>query len=299
MSLAIVTTSHKPDFPSFLRLHASVLEHTDPSTLHIVAVPEIDVPLFESIGSRRLRVVSERDTLPRRFVSVTRLTRIPRIPRGFRIAALNITRPWPPIRGWILQQMVKLAVVSQLEVDVALIIDSDVLLVRRVEESMFRDPDGVVRLYRLPDGITPDMTRHLAQRAKALQLLDLPGGEACSPDYIAGIVSWDPSLVRRMLARLETTTGRPWQDCVGQSLDFSEFITYGTYVMLLADADRRAFLGDRSLSHSHWGPTPLTMDAARRFVDMLAPEDLAIHVQSNTSTEESVLRYIAAEVARR
>ena len=40
------------------------------------------------------------------------------------------------------------------------------------------------------------------------------------------------------------------------------------------------------------------MDAARRFVDTLTPEDLAIHVQSNTSTEESVLRYIAAEVAR-
>ena len=298
MSLAVVTTSHKPDFSSFVRLHDSVLEHTDPSTPHIVAVPGIDVPLFESIGSSRLQVMSERETLPRRFVSVTRLARIPRIPRGFRIAALNSTRPWPPIRGWILQLMVKLAVVSELEVDVALIIDSDVLLVRRVDESMFRDHDGVVRLYRLPDGITPDMTRHLAQRAKALRLLGLTGGEPDHPDYIAGIVSWDPALVRQMLVRLESTTGRHWQDCVGQSLDFSEFITYGTYVMLLADTSRRAFLGDRSLSHSHWGPTPLTMDAARRFVDTLTPEDLAIHVQSNTSTEESVLRYIAAEVAR-
>lgn len=298
MSLAIVSTSHRPDFPSFARLHASVLDHTDPSTPHIVAVPGIDVPLFESIGSSRLRVVSEQETLPRRFVPATRLARIPGIPRGFRIAAVNSTRPWPPIRGWILQQMVKLAVVSQLEVDVALIIDSDVLLVRSVDEAVFRRHDGIVRLYRLPGGITPDMTRHVTQREKALRLLGLSAGEEESPDYIAGIVSWDPGLVRQMLGRLEETMERRWQDCVGQSLDFSEFITYGTYVMLLADPRRRAFLGDRSLSHSHWGPTPLTMDAARRFVGTLAPDDLAIHVQSNTSTDDSVLRFIAREVAR-
>lgn len=299
MSLAVVTTSHKPDFPSFARLHASVLEHTDPSTRHIVAVPAIDVPLFESLGSARLTVMSEQATLPPRFVPATRLARIPRIPRGFRIAALNVHRPWPPIRGWIFQQMVKLAVVSELQVDVALIIDSDVLLVRPVEEPTFRRRDGVVRLYRLPGGITPDMRRHLAQRAKARALLGVGEGESDSPDYIAGIVSWDPSLVRDMLVRIEATTGRHWQDCVGQSLDFSEFITYGTYVMTLALPDRRTFVGERSLSHSHWGPTPLTMDAAQRFLETLAPDDLAVHVQSNTSTAEAVLRFIAEGVARR
>jgi hypothetical protein len=296
MSLAIVTTSHRPDFPSFVRLHASVLEHTDPSTQHIVVVPGLDVPLFESLESSRLTVVSERATLPSRFVPATRLARIPRLPRGFRIAALNTTRPWPPIRGWILQQMVKLAVVSELEVDVALIIDSDVLLVRPVKEAAFRS-DGVVRLYRLPDGITPDMTRHLAQRAKARHLLGVDTTESQSPDYIAGIVSWDPTLVRDMLVRIEATTGRRWQDCVGQSLDFSEFITYGTYVMMLAEPSRRTFVGDRSLSHSHWGPTPLTMDTAQHFVEALAPDDLAIHVQSNTSTDEAVLRFIAEGVS--
>ncbi|WP_461476548.1 DUF6492 family protein [Microbacterium sp. HJ5] len=299
MTLAIVTTSHKPDLRSFARLHASVLEHTNPSTQHIVAVPAIDAPLFESIGSARLTVVSERAALPKRFIPATRLARIPRLPRGFRIAALNATRPWPPIRGWILQQMVKLAVVSELQVDVALIIDSDVLLVRPVDESTFRTSDGVVRLYRLPDGITPDMRRHLAQRAKALALLGVAETESHSPDYIAGIVSWDPSLVRDMLARIETTTGRHWQDCIGQSLDFSEFITYGTYTMLLAEPARRTFVGERSLSHSHWGPTPLTMAAAHRFVDTLAPDDLAIHVQSNTSTDETVLRFIADAAAAR
>ena len=67
----------------------------------------------------------------------------------------------------------------------------------------------------------------------------------------------------------------------------------------LAEPSRRSFTGDRSLSHSHWGPTPLTMDAARRFVETLESDDLAIHVQSNTSTDEAVLQFIAEGVARR
>lgn len=297
MSMAIVTTSHRPDAATFARLHASVVAHTDSTTRHIVVVPHIDVPLFESIGSPRLEVLSEREVLPRRFVAATRLARIPRIPRGLRIAAVNVQHPWPPIRGWIFQQIVKLALVSELDTDVAVIIDSDVLLVGRLDESMFRDNDGVARLYRLPGGITADMTRHRTQQAKALSLLGLDRAETDSPDYIAGIVSWDPALVRTLLARIESTTGRRWQDCIGGSLDFSEFITYGTYVMSLAEPSRRAFVSDRSLSHSHWGPTPLTMATAHLFVQALDDDDVAVHVQSNTSTDDAVLRFIAEEAA--
>lgn len=299
MTAAVVSTSHGPDFATFARLHESVRRHTDSSVRHVVAVPHIDLPLFRSISSERLDIVTERELLPRRFLSTTRLGRIPRIPRGFRIASVNITRPWPPIRGWILQQMVKLAVVSGLDVDVALVIDSDVLLVRDLDESTFRDADGTVRLYRQPQGITADMRRHVAQRDKALELLGLSEAEPDSPDYIAGIVSWDPSLVRAMLVRLESETGRRWQDAVGQSLDFSEFITYGTFVMSLAPASSRSLCADRSLSHSHWGPTPLTMDSAREFVEMLPADDVAVHVQSNTSTDEAVLRFIAEQAALR
>lgn len=299
MSLAIITTSHRPDAETFFRLHASVVAHTEASTRHIVVVPEMDVSLFESIGSPRLEVVSERDVLPRRFIPATRLARIPHLPRGLRIAAVNATRPWLPVRGWILQQIVKLALVSALDADVAVVIDSDVLLIGRLDESMFRDTEGVTRLYRLPHGITADMTRHRAQRAKALRLLGLTRQEMDSPDYIAGIVSWDPAVVRQLLTRIESTTGRRWQDCIGGSLDFSEFITYGTFVMSLADPRTRTFVSDRSLSHSHWGPTPLTMETAQPFVDDLDGEDIAVHVQSNTSTDDAVLRYIAARAAAR
>ncbi|WP_425956200.1 DUF6492 family protein [Xylanimonas sp. McL0601] len=297
MSLAVVTTSYRPDFASFARLHESVAKYTDPSVRHIVAVPGADVPLFESIDSSRLEVINQRQVLPRWFVETTRLARLPYLPRGFRVASINLARPWLPIRGWILQQIVKLAVVAELDVDVALILDSDVLVIRPIEESTFRRPDGVVRLYRKPNGIWAGMKRHVAERRRALELLAVGEVEAESPDYIGGIMSCDPALVREMLARIQEVTGQRWQDCVGSSLDFSEFITYGTYVMSLADESKRSFVSDDSLCLSHWDLNALDLEAARLFLAGLKSSDLAIHIQSNTGTSDAVLEFVAAQAA--
>lgn len=170
MSLVIVTPSHAPDFADFKYLHASVVRNTDAMTRHIVVVPDEDVRLFSSVRGGQLVVRGYRSLLPREIRSTTRLARLPWLPRGYRIAAINIRRPWPPLRGWILQQIVKMALVRELDEDVALLIDSDVLVARPLTESKFRHGTAV-RLYRLPHGLNPAMKRHLAWRRTAHELL--------------------------------------------------------------------------------------------------------------------------------
>jgi hypothetical protein len=297
MTLTVLTASHGPDFASFARLHASVVRNTDPDVQHVVVVPDAHVDLFRTVATSRLDVRGYRQVLPRRFLQTTWLAGLPGLPRGFRVAALNAARPWPPVRGWILQQVVKLAVAAALESDVALLVDSDVLVVRPLEEPTLRNGAGTVRLYRRPGGITPDMTRHVAQRRRALDLLGLHGVEPGSPDYISAFVSWDPVLVRACLGQIEAKTRRRWWDVVAGSLDLSEFITYGTYAMTLAGAEARGFVRDRSLCHSHWDPSPLDLAAARRFLAAMPADDLAIHIQSNSGTDESVLEYLARAAA--
>ena len=290
MSLTIVTPSHAPDLPSFRRLHTSVLRWTDPGVRHIVAVPDRDVPQFRDDRDERLEVIGYRAVLPREFLSTTRLARLPGLPRGYRIGAVNIRRPWPPIRGWMLQQVVKLAVVSRLEDDVALLIDSDVLAIAPLEETVFRHDDAV-RLYRLPHGVDAGMTRHLRWLAESARLLGLPTPEADSPDYIAPFNSWSPDVVRSTLDRVTAVTGMPWSRAVGGALDFSEFMLVGAYAT--TQDPGRTFAADRSLCHSHWDPRPLDLAGAREFVDGLAPDDLAIHIQSNSSTPAEVLEWVA------
>lgn len=295
MTLVVVTASHKPDFTDFAQLHASVLRNTDAAVRHIVVVPDDDVPLFSSLDKGRLVVRGERTLLPREIRTTTWLARLPRLPRGFRIAAVNVRHPWPPLRGWILQQIIKLALVSELDEDVALLVDSDVLIARPLTENRFRCGKAV-RLYRLPEGITPTMTRHLAWRHTAHELLRPAEEDPQSPDYITSFVSWSPNVVRNCLARVEDQSGLPWYNAIGRRLEFSEWILYGTYATTIASPEQ-TFASDLSLSHSYWGGLgPLTRSAAEEFLAAMPSSALAVHVQSNSGTTEEVRRLIADAV---
>jgi Family of unknown function (DUF6492) len=287
MTLAIVTPSYAPDFLRFRRLHESVVQHAPPDVMHHVLVPPPDVGRFSSIDSPRLRVLRQPEVLPKQFVTTTRLSRIPHLPRGYRVGALNLRRPWPPIRGWVLQQMVKLAFVSTLDADVALLIDSAVLLVREFSEETFRR-EGSVRHYRVPHAV------HSGWRQTAARLLDLgkPGDDHA--DYNAGVVSWSPAIVRELLARIEAVSSLPWATVIGSQLDVSECFLYDEYLAAMGTPAQKAFTSDQNFCHSYWGT--LTLASADEFLESMPATDIAIWVQSNSDTSESELDYIAAKV---
>lgn len=289
--MVIVTPSFAPDFIAFERLHASVLQFTDESVRHLAIVPDRDVKKFSTLASQRLQVVSENDVLPRRLLLTSALARIPKLPRGFRVSAINMRRPWPPIRGWILQQLLKFSVVSKLDEDLALLIDSDVQLVRQVQATTFRTADGTVRVFRQPQGIVDGMDRHQVWQRTAVRLLGVDP-ETDSPDYISSFTSWNPSLVRECLGKIADVNGREWFDCLSGELDFSEFILYGTYVMCLAETRHRTFVSNRSLCHSYWETTPLLEANVPEFLAGIEPTDVAVLIQSNSGTSEHVLKLV-------
>ena len=88
-----------------------------------------------------------------------------------------------------------------------------------------------MRLYEKPGAVTAGMDRHVLWTRTAHRLLGLPAPESeVHPDYVAGIVTWDPELLAACLARIELVTGTSWASAVGSQLHFSEFILYGTFV---------------------------------------------------------------------
>lgn len=295
MNFAIVTPSHAPDFHRFRTLHESVQEHTPADTQHYVLVPPLDIRQFSSIASDRLQVLSQIDVFPRTFIATTRLSRLPRIPRGYRVAAVNLRHPWPPIRGWIFQQLVKLGFVACLDADVAIILDSDLVLIRDIREDVFRKGDSV-RHYRLPYGLNPTMTRHLRWREGAARLLGLDSPSGDFADCVAGLMSWSPTTVRAMLARVESVSGRHWASELGSQLEFSEYILYGEYITGLGSAPERSFTANTSLCYTYWGPEPLTLQAVPAFLDLMPSTDVALLIQSNTNTPDDVLDHVVSTV---
>ena len=160
--LAVITPTWRPDAELFVELHRSVLRHTPEDTVHHVIVPWAHRAAFARYAGSRCQIWHHPELLPRRYI------RMPRNVWGG--VWLNGSRPWPPIRGWVMQQAAKIAVTAMLDADIVLIADSDVILVRPVDSESFTI-DGRRSLYRMEGAVHAGLQRHVRWHRVARELL--------------------------------------------------------------------------------------------------------------------------------
>ncbi len=276
--LAVVTPSFRGDVEIFSDLHRSVLQYTPPDTVHHVFVPQRDKRLFERYEGARCRVWTKSEVMPKRYLRL----------RGDDF--VNALRPWPPVRGWITQQAVKIVASAQLNADVVLLADSDVVLVRPVNADRFV-ADGRRSLYRQEKGVTADMERHVIWHRVARDLLGLPPSPPLPlPDYVSPLNFWEPATVRAMQRRIGETTGRHWLHAFTSQLHVSEFILYGVFIDEIASASGLRPPADDMICHNEWQRTPMSHDAAVAFADRLGPEAIAIMISAQSRTPVDVRR---------
>jgi hypothetical protein len=274
--MAVITKSFAPDLELCTALNHSVLDNAPSTVQHHIIVPRSDLKLFGRLAGPRTLIRCEADLLPRAFVRVP-LSNI----------MVNLGRPFPPVRGWIQQQVIKLAAIAASEDDVVLVADSDVEFVRPFTAEMFVRND-TVRLFRKPNQIDNRLSRHLAWHRVARALLGLPPAEPPYADYIASPLAWDPMIVKRMLARVAATTGRPWPTAIAGQLDFSECVLYGVFVDGVIGAPANSFVSDDPLCLSYWSIAPLNLDSAAHFIRGIRPTDVAAMIPSKSRTPLAV-----------
>jgi len=280
--MAVITKSFAPDFELCAALNRSMLENSPETIHHHIIVPRPDLKLFDRLAGPRTHVRCEADLLPRTFV---------RMP--FSNIMVNLGRPFPPVRGWIQQQVIKLAAIAASEDDAVLVVDSDVEFIRPFTAEMFVR-DGTVRFFRGPNQIDRRLSRHMKWHRVACALLGLPAAEPPYPDYISSPLAWNPEIVRQMLARVAATTGRPWPTTIAGQLDFSECVLYGIFVDAVMGATANAFVSDDSLCLVYWKNTPLNPEGAAQFVGGIRPTDIAAVIQSKSRTPSAVREAIFA-----
>lgn len=282
--MVVVTPTYAPDFDLFEDLHRSVLRWFPPDVRHVAVVNEPDIPQFRQFEGPRCRVIGVRDVLPRSVFAT-----------HFRNLWMNVRCPIPPLRGWIIQQLVKLAVAGQMSERTVILADSDIVFIRPVTAATFA-PDQRVRLYRLDKGVGNSLPRHLRWHAVAHDLLGLPPpAPPPLPDYVSSLNTWDREVVNRMLGRIEQVGGRRWIDVVGRQLHISEWTLYGVY----ADQFERAehvTLTSESLCHSYWDNVPLTAGPAAAWLSSAGPRDVAYMISAKSRTPMSVRRAAHADV---
>lgn len=277
--LAVITPSFRGDAELFADLHRSVLEFTPPDTVHHVFVPPGDRTLFSRYAGPRCRVRTKNELLSRRYLRIGRSD-----------LYVNARRPWPPVRGWVTQQAIKLAATAEVDADVVLLADSDVVLVRPVTADRFR-AEGHPILYREDQGVTADMTRHVIWHRIARELFGLPPAPPPPlPDYVSPFNFWDPAIVRALQHRIQETTGRHWLDAFTGQLHISEFILYGVFVDGVLSAAGPRPPTDVLVCHNAWQRTPLDRDGAIAFADRLPPEAVAMMISAQSRTPLDVRR---------
>ena len=279
-SLAVLTPSYAPDLELCRELNRSVLDWMPRDVDHHVMVPRRDRELFAQLSGPRTRVWTIDQLVPRRMLPVPLIN-----------AWLNLRRPYPPVRGWVMQQIVKLAVAAELGADLVVLADSDVVLVRPVAVDTFKEDDGRVRFYRSDGAVHEGLPRHLIWHKVARRLLGLPpAGPPPLPDYISAFNVWERRLVLALRDRIEQVTGRSWLDAIASQPHVSEFILYGVFVDDVLGASAGVNAAESMFCHSYWGPEPLARTAVARFVHTLQPDDVAVMISAQSDTKPDVRR---------
>ncbi|MGH3864452.1 DUF6492 family protein [Actinokineospora sp.] len=275
--LAVVTPSYAPDVDLFAELHRSVLRHTGDRVTHHVIVADIDRGLFARFAGPRCRLWTASELLPRRYLPLPR--------SGMRI---NARRPWPPVRGWVMQQALKIATTAALDAEVVLMADSDVVLVRDITAATFVT-EGRLQLYRLPAAVHEGMADHIRWHHVARSLLGLPPDQELPlPDYVSALNVWSPGVVRAMQRQVEEVTGRSWIDAFTRRLQISEFILYGVFVDKIAMADERALPGNSTICHNYWDTQPLDSARALAFADQLGDDAVGMMISAKSNTPRDI-----------
>jgi hypothetical protein len=282
--MAVVTPTYARDLELFSDLHQSVLENFPPDVRHVAVVNDTDLPVFRRFEGPRCLIIGVRDALPRSVLAVP-----------FTKLWTNVRHPVPPLRGWIIQQLVKLSVVSQLSERIVVLADSDLVFVRPVTAATFA-PDGHARLYRLDEGVDESLPRHVRWHAVAHDLLGLPPVPSPPlPDYVSSLNVWDRDVANRMLRRVEQVTGHRWLEAVSPKLHFSEWTLYGVYADQFEGA-KSVILTEESLCHSYWDTDSLTAEQASTWLSSIGPVDVAYMISAKSHTPLSARRAAHASV---
>lgn len=273
--IAVVTPTFARDFAICRDLNDSVMRYTN--FKHYLFVDRSDLALFRPLANDRTIVEAIEDIIPRSFFKVPFLKR-------HWMSTVSL-----PVKGWLIQQIVKISSANFVTEATIVNMDSDTLFVREVPVEIFRR-DGRTRLYRLPEGVTDGMT-HVRMHRNVARLLGVQHDPPPTNDYIGNVISWNRDTVLAMCRHIEKTTGKPWYVGFARGRMVSEYTAYGLYVdKVLRDSSKLAFHDERPHCLTYWGPEPLLEADVAAFVDRLEPADVAFSIEGYTRTDVRIVR---------
>lgn len=191
-----------------------------------------------------------------------------------------------PVRGWIIQQILKIGAIEVIPERTLAFCDSDTVFFRRFDRDNLL-VDGKIGLLDV-DFINDDIRRWTLT---ARRLLGLAHHDLDFRGHVGNMICWNRETVQAMQRRIEISTGLNWRIALARTPSFSEYIIYGVFV--------REVLGYQAVDHAPSGvplvrPSwniALTSDAAiDGFFADFDPRTVALMVHSKDAVDLTRLR---------
>ena len=290
--VSLLTLSFRGDLP-FCRLLCETADRfVDPAITHDIAVPRADIPLFAPMAHERRRIVAQEDLLPRWLVQLPLPSPAWRKRLFLPRRNIYLSLRGRPVRGWIAQQLMKIAAAARSDADLIVHADSDTAFIRptRPQDFFF---DSKPRLLREPGTGNSDM--HAVWHRAASRLLGLPPSDYHGADYIDSMVLWRREHVDQLIAHLERD-GDDWRARLIATGDFSEYVLYGVFHDKVLGPQARQAPTPLRQSLTLWDAAALR-EADARIAD-LAHHQLAIVIQSTIGISDAERRALVERATR-
>jgi Family of unknown function (DUF6492) len=273
-SFAIVTPTYLPDLHR-CELLAESLDRCAAHIPHYLIVDRRDRAAFRHLQSGNRRLVESEELIG------SWMWRMPGH-KGFWLSVKAL-----PVRGWIIQQILKIAAVEAVAERTLVFCDSDTAFLYP-----FGRDDLLVggKVGLLDVNYCNDVTRRWT--AVARRLLGLPQREDGFRNHVGNMICWNRETVQALQRRIEASTGVSWQVALARTSSFSEYMLYGVFV--------REVLGYEAVDHApsavplvkpSWGMA-LTNDAAlEAFFTDVDPQTVAIMVHSKDGVDPARFRH--------
>lgn len=279
MDFTLITPTYLPDLARAELLVESV-QRCCPGLAHHLIVDHRDLKHFRHLGDRATIITSE-DLLP------WWMHRLP----GRRSLWLSLRSR--PSRGWVVQQIRKIAAAAQIGADVSIFCDSDVAFVRTFRPSRDLCRPGVSgrgdSVELLDVEFVNDELREWTDIANTLLGL---GAAAVAPrGHVGHLICWRQENVAKVIERIEQVTGSDWRVALMRLPTFSEYVVYGTYT--------RGVLGYEQAGHhpstiprvkQSWGLDVADSRAFDDFFGGLDPATVAVMIHSKDGIDPALYR---------
>lgn len=270
LQFCIITPSYTPDFERCRLLCKSIDRFISPQVKHYIIVDQRDLKLFQQLQGSMREIITKESILP---------WWIQRLPT-FQKKNIWLSLKTLPLRGWLVQQLTKMAISQYIEEDVLIFIDSDVVFVRPFDLYKNLVQDGKVRFFRELNSIPQDLLQFSQWFKTISQLLQVPMTDFPAHNYVCQIVTWKRDNVLKLYETLEKHSNRHWIETFCSHWDISEYVLYGVFVDEVLGNESGHYYDQAQICHHYWREEFLSTEELKKFILEIESYQVAVMISA-------------------